>query len=86
MAHAESASPKAEPSPLARLLSIALVVYALLHVYTSAFGNFEPLIQRSLFLGVGVGLIFLEYAARRCQRVRAIGCKPAQHTTAEGRS
>jgi TRAP transporter 4TM/12TM fusion protein len=51
--------------PLRRLIHAAIVVYALFHLYTSLFGNFEPLIQRALFIGGGIGLIFLDSAARR---------------------
>jgi hypothetical protein len=51
--------------PLRRLVHAAIVVYALLHVYTALFGNFEPLLQRSLFIGGGIGLIFLDSAGRR---------------------
>jgi TRAP transporter 4TM/12TM fusion protein len=65
MSHVENSPPPVEPSLIARVLAGCLVGYALLHVYTSAFGNFEPLIQRSLFIGLGVGFIFLEQAAKR---------------------
>ena len=67
MSHAETAPPATEPRGLARVLSICLVAYALFHIYTSATGNFEPLIQRSLFIGFGVGLIFLQQAVRHWQ-------------------
>jgi len=70
MSHAENAPQSAEPSLLTRILSIGLAAYALLHIYTSASGNFEPLIQRSLFLSIGVGFIFLEQAAKHWQRNR----------------
>ncbi|MGD9802001.1 MAG: TRAP transporter permease [Hyphomicrobiaceae bacterium] len=70
MSHAESTSQQAEASPLARVLSVGLVAYSLMHLYTSASGNFEPLIQRSLFLGLGVGFIFLEQAAIHWRRNR----------------
>lgn len=48
-----------------RLIEFGIVGYALLHLYTSLLGNFEPLIQRSLFLGLGVGFIFLESAIKK---------------------
>ncbi|MBS0241403.1 MAG: TRAP transporter fused permease subunit [Proteobacteria bacterium] len=64
MSHAEPGAEAPNPNLLTRLLSIGVVAYALLHIYTSAFGNFEPLIQRSLFLGVGIGFIFLGEAAK----------------------
>jgi len=70
MSHAENTSQGAEPSLLAKILSIGLAGYALLHIYTSATGNFEPLIQRSLFLSIGVGFIFLEQAVKHWQRNR----------------
>jgi len=52
------------PNPLRRALSIGVVCYALFHIYTSLLGTYEPLVQRSMFLGFGIGFIFLESAAR----------------------
>lgn len=63
-AHATTSTPEAK-SLLRWLIEVAVVAYALLHVYTSLMGNFEPLIQRSLFLGLGVGFIFLESALKK---------------------
>src|SRR5581483_5064547 len=45
------------------LVDACIVAYALFHVATSLFGTYEPLTQRSLFLGGGVGFIFLGSAA-----------------------
>ncbi|MGE0700305.1 MAG: TRAP transporter permease [Hyphomicrobiaceae bacterium] len=65
-AHATHAPPPVEQKSMPRrLIEIGIVAYALLHVYTSLAGNFEPLIQRSLFLGLGVGFIFFESALRK---------------------
>lgn len=58
MSHAEPNAAAAPPNALARFLALGVVAYALLHIYTSAFGTFEPLIQRSVFLGIGIGFIF----------------------------
>lgn len=65
MSHAETPPPAESASVFARMLSIGIVAYALLHIYTSALGTFEPLIQRSVFLGIGIGFIFFEQALKR---------------------
>ena len=65
-AHATPAELSAGSKPMSRrLIELGIVAYALLHVYTSLLGNFEPLIQRSLFLGLGVGFIFFESALKK---------------------
>ena len=38
--------------------------FCLLHLYTAFFGQFEPLIQRPIFVGFGVGGAFLLHAVR----------------------
>ncbi len=53
------------------LIRIGIVAYALFHLVTSLFGTYEPLTQRSLFLGLGIGFIFLESAATLRQRAPA---------------
>src|SRR5690348_3416539 len=58
-------------SPFRRLVDACIVAYALFHVCTSLFGTYEPLTQRSLFLGGGVGFIFLESAGALWSRSRA---------------
>ena len=40
-------------------LLAALAFFALFHIYTALFGMFEPLIQRSIFVGVGLFLAFV---------------------------
>ena len=40
------------------VVGAALVGFALFHVYTALTGTFEPLIQRSIFIGVGLFLAF----------------------------
>tara|TARA_R110000751_G_scaffold24824_6_gene68017 strand:+ start:3290 stop:5254 length:1965 start_codon:yes stop_codon:yes gene_type:complete len=49
--------------PLRRVVNLALrvilVAYALFQLHTSFFGMLEPLIQRGIFLGLGLGSIFL---------------------------
>jgi TRAP transporter 4TM/12TM fusion protein len=64
MSQAEPAQ-VAAGAPLRRLVHAAIVLYALFHLYTSLFGNFEPLLQRSVFIGGGIGLVFLDCAGRR---------------------
>ncbi len=48
---------------LIELSRYGLAAFALFHVYTSIFGTFDPLIQRSVFIGFGVALSFLVWAA-----------------------
>jgi len=43
----------------ALLLAIILIGYSIFELLTSFFGMLEPLIQRSLFLGIGLGSVFL---------------------------
>jgi TRAP transporter 4TM/12TM fusion protein len=57
-------------SPFRRLVDACIVAYALFHLFTSLLGNYEPLTQRSLFLGGGVGFIFLGSAAALWSRSR----------------
>ena len=47
------------------LLRVVLVTYALFQIYTSFFGMMEPLVQRGIFLGLGLGSVFLLTAANR---------------------
>ncbi len=63
-AHSKTVTPLAGNSTLRRMFEIGVVGYALFHVVTSLFGTYEPLVQRSLFLGIGIGMIFLETALR----------------------
>lgn len=46
-------------SPVGRLLQVILAAFAIFHLYTSLAGTFPELVQRGLFIGVGVGLVFL---------------------------
>jgi TRAP transporter 4TM/12TM fusion protein len=59
-------APHAAPAVVPRrLLEAALVVYALFHLYTSLAPPLEPLQQRAIFIGCGLGLIFLGSAIVR---------------------
>lgn len=40
-------------------MSIIAAAYALFHVYTAFVGALDPLVQRGIYVGVGVGLVFL---------------------------
>lgn len=71
MSHSESV-PVAPASFLARIVAVGVVGYALLHLYTSAFGTFEPLVQRSIFLGFGIGFIYLDQASKRWNASRGM--------------
>ena len=53
-----------------RVVDACIVAYALFHLCTSLFGTYEPLTQRSLFLGGGVGFIFMGSAAALWNRSR----------------
>ncbi len=59
---------------ISNLLKVVLVGYALFQLYTSYFGMLEPLVQRGVFLGLGIGSIFLMTAQRRLaeKQVRAL--------------
>ncbi|MEW5423927.1 TRAP transporter permease [Amorphus sp. 3PC139-8] len=46
-------------SGIDRVLRVILVAYAVFQIYTAFFGSLEPLIQRGIFLGLGLGSIFL---------------------------
>ena len=62
-------------SPFRRAVDAGIVAYALFHLCTSLLGTYEPLTQRSLFLGAGVGFIFLEFLAAAlwsCSRLAAV--------------
>lgn len=45
--------------PKQLIVGAALLFFALFHLYTALFGTFEPLIQRAVFIGVGLFLAFL---------------------------
>src|SRR5881628_975950 len=71
--NAEAASLADAPSRVnlfQRMVDAGIVAYALFHLFTSLLGNYEPLTQRSLFLGGGVGFIFLGSAAVLWRRSR----------------
>jgi TRAP transporter 4TM/12TM fusion protein len=71
--NAEAATVADAPSRLSlfqRTVDACIVAYALFHLFTSLLGNYEPLTQRSLFLGGGVGFIFLGSAAALWRRSR----------------
>ena len=46
------------------LLKGLFASFCILHLYTAYFGQFEPLIQRPIFVGFGIGGAFLLHAAR----------------------
>lgn len=59
-------APDAAPATvLQRVLEVALVAYALFHLFTSLAPPLEPLQQRAIFLGCGLALIFLGSAIGR---------------------
>lgn len=54
-------------SVLRPLLQVVFVGFALFHLYTSLTGTFPELIQRGIFVGLGVGLVFLAPLAMGAQ-------------------
>jgi TRAP transporter 4TM/12TM fusion protein len=57
MSHSEEAP--AATGCLPASMNIALAAFAIFHIYTALLGSFDPLIQRGIFIGCGVGFIFL---------------------------
>lgn len=62
--------------PLRRAVDLALrvilIAYALFQLHTSFFGMLEPLIQRGVFLGLGLGSIFLLAALSRLDAQKSL--------------
>jgi TRAP transporter 4TM/12TM fusion protein len=55
---------RSQPAPvntswLPTLLKIAFAAFAVFHIYTALTGSLDPLAQRGIFIGCGVGFIFL---------------------------
>lgn len=67
MSHAP-AQPDPSPVVLRTLVQIGLVAYAVFHLYTSLFGTLEPLNQRGIFIGGGIGFIYLALAVKAWNR------------------
>jgi TRAP transporter 4TM/12TM fusion protein len=44
---------------LGLILRLGFVAFAIFHVYTALAGSYDPLIQRGIFVGCGVGFIYL---------------------------
>ncbi len=65
--HAD-APPPPSPVVLKRLVEFGLVAYAVFHLYTSLFGTLEPLSQRGLFIGGGIGFLYLMLAVKLWHR------------------
>ena len=57
----------------AALLRAILIFYALFQLYTSFTGMMEPLVQRGVFLGLGLGSVFLIAAVERRGQERGRG-------------
>ncbi|MBC7132876.1 MAG: TRAP transporter fused permease subunit [Roseovarius sp.] len=45
-------------------LKVLFAAFVALHFYTALFGQFDPLVQRPIFVGFGIGGAFFLYAAR----------------------
>lgn len=56
-----------------QFLRVVLIAYALFQLHTSYFGMLEPLVQRGIFLGLGLGSIFLITALNRLDRDKSPG-------------
>ena len=48
----------------AQALGALFAAFVALHFYNALFGQFEPLVQRPIFVGFGIGCAFFLYAAR----------------------
>mgnify|MGYP000342007429 CR=1 FL=1 len=46
---------------ITRVMGLIAAAFALFHVYTAMFGVFDPLIQRGIFVGAGVALVFAQW-------------------------
>jgi TRAP transporter 4TM/12TM fusion protein len=58
MAHAEDTP--IGSGPLAVLLKVGCAAFAIFHIETALLGSYDPLVQRGIFIGCGVGLAFLD--------------------------
>lgn len=67
---AQPAGPR-PPALLATVVKLCFAAYAVFHLYTSMFGTLEPLMQRGLFIGGGIGFVFLASALGRWRTARA---------------
>ena len=47
-----------------RVISLLCIAFSLFHLYTAAFGQLPPQLQRSIHLGFALSLVFLLYPAR----------------------
>src|SRR4051794_9745191 len=56
------------PAMFRRAVEVGLIAYAAFHLYTSIFGTLEPLNQRGIFIGGGLGFIFLGLAVNEWRR------------------
>lgn len=72
--HAE-APPAPSPVLLRRTVEVGLVAYAVFHLYTSLFGTLEPLTQRGLFIGGGIGFLYLMMAVKVWHRSPLAGMR-----------
>ncbi len=68
-AHADAGAVPS-PNPLRYAVQACLVGYAAFHLYTALFGTLEPLNQRGLFIGGGIGFLFFGLAADNWPRSR----------------
>lgn len=44
---------------LGLVLKLCFAAFAIFHIYTALFGSYDPLVQRGIFVGCGVGFIYL---------------------------
>ncbi len=58
--------------PMARIVAVIAILWALFQLYTAAFGVFPPTLQRAPHLGFALVLIFLLYPFRRNDRSNRI--------------
>jgi len=56
-----------------RIGAVVGIIMAIFHIYTAIFGTLDPLMQRSVHLGLGLILVFLVHTTGRSERGRTIG-------------
>ncbi len=89
--HPVAAEQPAPPAAMALAVKLCFAAYALFHLYTSMFGTLEPLMQRGLFIGGGIGFVFFVSALGHWRRrpgialfdlaLGLIGCYGGLHVT-----
>ncbi len=62
-AFAEAPPPEAKTATIGWLMTFLALAFVLFQTYTAGFGQFPPLVQRSVHVGLSIGLVYLGVAA-----------------------